>query len=372
MDAPGAAESTLSGMFARILGGVRAAVVVVSGLLGVFAAAPEQVPATVAAVAAAISWSVAVAALARRRPRWLTGADLVVTGLLALSQPWTVPADAPHGSTWICIVVSAVVVTLQPSTGPRLGAVIALALVGADMIGAVAAAPERWAATLPIGGWMLVEAALSAMISRLLWTRSRAVDAVLMRTGAARAAADVAKARRAAEAEHLSSLHDTACATLMMVAAAGPEEIGGLRVQARRDLERLRDGVAGPATIDLAAKLADEIPNLPLRVDAAMPVSLPLPSSAASALLSAALEALRNVARHAGTTAAELAVAKADGVVLVEVRDHGKGFDPAAVPGHRRGIRHSVRHRMTRAGGSAEVRSAVGEGTTVLLRWPDD
>ncbi|GAA1975511.1 sensor histidine kinase [Amycolatopsis minnesotensis] len=372
MDAPGAVESTLSGLFVKILGRVRVAVVVVSGLLGVVAAAPGQVPATTAAVGAAISWNVAAAALARRGPRWLTGADLAVTGLLALSQPWTVPADAPHGSTWVCILVSAVVVTLQPSIGPRLGAVVALGLVGADMIGAIATAPGRWAAALPIGGWMLAEAALSAMISWLLWTRSRTVDAVLTRTGAAKEAADVAKARRAAEAEHLSSLHDTACATLMMVATAGPDEVGGLRVQAGRDLERLRDGVAGPATIDLAAKLAEEIADLPLRVDATMPSSLPLPSPAATALLSAALEALRNVARHAGTAIAELAVAEEDGIVVVEVRDRGAGFDPAAVPGHRRGIRHSVRHRMTRAGGAAEVRSAPGEGTTVLLRWPDD
>ncbi|QWF79356.1 sensor histidine kinase [Amycolatopsis sp. CA-230715] len=372
MDAPGTVESTLSGLFAKILGRVRVAVVVVSGLLGVVSATPERVPATIAAVVIAIAWSLVAAALAHRRPRWLFGADLAVTGLLALSQPWTVPADAPHGSTWVCILVSVIVVTLQPSSGPKLGAVAALVLVGADVLGAVATAPERWGAILPIGGWILVEAALSAMISWLLWTKSRAVDAVLTRTGAAREAADVAKARRAAEAEHLSSLHDTACATLMMVATAGPEEVGGLRVQARRDLKRLRDGVAGPATVDLVAKLADEIALLPLRVDVTMPSSLPLPSAAASAVLSAAVESLRNVVRHAGTAAAELSVVQADGSVVVEIRDRGTGFDPAAIPEHRRGIRHSVQRRMTRAGGSAEVRSAPGEGTSVLLRWPDD
>ena len=52
------------------------------------------------------------------------------------------------------------------------------------------------------------------------------------------------------------------------------------------------------------------------------------------------------------------------------VRDRGCGFDPAAVPGDRKGLAESVFARMRRRGGSATVRSAPGEGTEVSLHMP--
>jgi signal transduction histidine kinase len=49
-------------------------------------------------------------------------------------------------------------------------------------------------------------------------------------------------------------------------------------------------------------------------------------------------------------------------------RDRGRGFDPAAgAPGDRRGIADSIEARMLRYGGTAAVRSSVGEGTEVEL-----
>jgi CheY-like chemotaxis protein len=55
------------------------------------------------------------------------------------------------------------------------------------------------------------------------------------------------------------------------------------------------------------------------------------------------------------------------GAVDVFVRDRGRGFDPDAVPGDRYGVRNSIIDRMQRHGGSAEVRSAPGDGTEVRL-----
>jgi signal transduction histidine kinase len=54
----------------------------------------------------------------------------------------------------------------------------------------------------------------------------------------------------------------------------------------------------------------------------------------------------------------------------VFVRDRGQGFDPAAVPEDRLGLRESVMARMTRAGGTARVRSEPGSGTEVSLALP--
>jgi len=52
------------------------------------------------------------------------------------------------------------------------------------------------------------------------------------------------------------------------------------------------------------------------------------------------------------------------------VRDSGKGFDPQEVPADRGGIAESIRARMSRNEGRAEIISAPGEGTEVRLSLP--
>ena len=56
--------------------------------------------------------------------------------------------------------------------------------------------------------------------------------------------------------------------------------------------------------------------------------------------------------------------------VAVFVRDRGAGFDPDAIAADRQGVRSSIVDRMSRHGGSADVRSAPGEGTEVRLHMP--
>ena len=51
----------------------------------------------------------------------------------------------------------------------------------------------------------------------------------------------------------------------------------------------------------------------------------------------------------------------------VFVRDRGRGFDLASVGADRYGIRESIVGRMSRHGGTAEVRTAPGDGTEVRL-----
>ena len=58
--------------------------------------------------------------------------------------------------------------------------------------------------------------------------------------------------------------------------------------------------------------------------------------------------------------------------MVLFVRDRGRGFDPAAVPGDRKGLAESIRARVARHGGSVTVRSAPGEGTEVSLTMPRD
>jgi signal transduction histidine kinase len=57
-----------------------------------------------------------------------------------------------------------------------------------------------------------------------------------------------------------------------------------------------------------------------------------------------------------------------DGVAQVNVRDRGTGFDPETVASG--GLVDSIVNRVAAAGGSAEVRSAPGKGTEVVIRAP--
>ena len=50
--------------------------------------------------------------------------------------------------------------------------------------------------------------------------------------------------------------------------------------------------------------------------------------------------------------------------------DDGVGFDRSAVPTERLGVRRSIIERMAAVDGAAEVFSAPGNGTRVMLVWP--
>jgi phage shock protein PspC (stress-responsive transcriptional regulator)/signal transduction histidine kinase len=87
-------------------------------------------------------------------------------------------------------------------------------------------------------------------------------------------------------------------------------------------------------------------------------------------IVAATGEAVTNAAKHAGTGKIDVYAEVSDAAVDVFVRDRGRGFDPAATPADRYGVRNSILDRMNRHGGSAEVRSSVGEGTEVRLHLP--
>ena len=80
-------------------------------------------------------------------------------------------------------------------------------------------------------------------------------------------------------------------------------------------------------------------------------------------------EALANVQKHAGASAAHVRVEAQQGQVVLEVRDNGRGFDPAAGhPGHF-GL-DSMRSRAAEIGGQITITSAPGSGTLVRVCVP--
>lgn len=95
-------------------------------------------------------------------------------------------------------------------------------------------------------------------------------------------------------------------------------------------------------------------------------------SDVAAALVRTARGALANVREHAAAGRAALTLTYQVDEVVLDVRDDGRGFDPGAVraSGSRgRGLT-GIRDRAAGLGGSTDVESAPGEGTTVSVRFP--
>jgi signal transduction histidine kinase len=87
-------------------------------------------------------------------------------------------------------------------------------------------------------------------------------------------------------------------------------------------------------------------------------------------IVAATREAVTNAARHAGTPVVDIYCEVSPTALEVFVRDRGAGFDPQSVPADRQGVRSSILARMTRHGGSAEIRSTAQTGTEVRLTLP--
>ena len=88
-------------------------------------------------------------------------------------------------------------------------------------------------------------------------------------------------------------------------------------------------------------------------------------------LFAIAREALANVERHAGASAADVRLEVEQGQVIVEVRDNGRGFEPAdGHPGHF-GL-DSMRSRAAEIDGRLTITSTPGSGTLVRVRVPAD
>jgi len=88
-------------------------------------------------------------------------------------------------------------------------------------------------------------------------------------------------------------------------------------------------------------------------------------------------EALTNVAKHAGARSVSVRLVRGKATVELRVQDDGAGFDPAAgaeAAAGDRGDRHLglqvIRERAALLGGSVEVESRAGAGTTITAHFP--
>ncbi len=301
---------------------------------------------------------------------WVLAVDLALLVALSLTQRWTIDGHSLHDNTnWVLAATSITALAHQWYTTVAVGAGITTVIVLAQLAGGAVAG--TWPGNVPIVVWTFGEAALSRALLLLVRSGGRTVDRAVAHGEQARRQAAVAAARRADEREHLALLHDTAASTLF---AAGTGAINGdepwLTERALGDLAAFT-GEDDASDHDLSRMLGDVARTAATPVDLRLsPVTLP--AGPAAAICRSVREALANVARHAGTGTATLTVTRFDGLVRVDVVDHGVGFDTGRVSPHARGISLSIVERMRRVGGLATVTSAAGEGTRVRLEWPRD
>ncbi len=179
---------------------------------------------------------------------------------------------------------------------------------------------------------------------------------------------------RSEERSEISAhLHDSVLQTLALIQVRAGDDREVQRL-ARRQERELRSWLQGRPPVAEVATVAELLASLVAEVedDHAVRVELVVVGDAPlddrlRALVLAGREALLNAAHHAGVATVDAYLEVEPSQVTLFVRDRGKGFDPAAVDADRRGLAESVHGRMARAGGRAEVRSSVGEGTEVEL-----
>jgi signal transduction histidine kinase len=177
-------------------------------------------------------------------------------------------------------------------------------------------------------------------------------------------------------------VHDSVLTTLLSAARARTAESMALTARmARNALGHLTDAQTSfptpPADIPLtvlAGRLRLAVAELPVPFDVHVRAlgTGAVPEPAADAIVAAATQAMVNSVNHAGTearVARSLLVAEVPDGVSVRIADTGRGFDLAAIPVERLGVRTSILRRMDDVGGTATIDSRPGQGTVVDLEW---
>ena len=146
----------------------------------------------------------------------------------------------------------------------------------------------------------------------------------------------------------------------------------GIR-EARRLIDELRVVVSEDTGMEQAiqeiASRAKERGTIEIRVDdASGDIRLPVPMQLT--VMRIVQEAITNAQRHGKASRIDVLLQCMDSHGLrIEVLDNGIGFDPAAVPEDRFGLEGVIK-RAELFGGQAQIFSATGEGTRIVVDLP--
>ncbi|WP_439692012.1 sensor histidine kinase [Curtobacterium sp. SP.BCo] len=301
----------------------------------------------------------------------------LVTWPLTVREP--IPADQVPWPWWLCTV---------GSTAAAMGFAPWRATVYTALVPAVYVVIRL----TPVGGDAGIRALLDGVYTAILSGAVLVIAVVLRRAATAVDAAQATAVRRYSHAirEHATEVervqvdaivHDSVLTTLLSAARAETADAEMLAARMARNAIDHLDAAAsnGPAdappvpVVDLRSRIAEATSALaaPVRVQTGQLGGLRIPATVADALASAALQAAVNSVQHAGGAQVDrwIRVEQRGAGVHVEVGDDGAGFDVATIPAERLGVRRSILERVTAVDGTAEVLTAHGSGTRVLLGW---
>jgi len=373
--------------------GMIRAVIVVAALVTTGFGAAAYVVAWLLIPAAGAESSIGTKALSEKRGFGLAAAltSIVVLGLIiasALNAPWVTSLaspliicaaglvliwrNAPEEELDVLRGLADPVAKTGAGTRSRqvLRIVLAALLLGLGLVALLGGHHARSAELLrPGAGILLLVGGIATALGP--WWLRIAKDLVDERQ---------ARIRAEERAEMATRVHDSVLQTLALIqrrAGDSQQVVQLARAQERELRSWLFDG-RPPGSIDgQAATVADAVRLIQQDVEAqhGMPVEAVTVGDCdldddLAAMLAAAREATVNAAKWSGADVVSLFAEVEPDSVSLFVRDRGRGFDPAAVPGDRKGLAESVHARMARRGGSSTVRSAAGEGTEVALTMP--
>jgi len=162
---------------------------------------------------------------------------------------------------------------------------------------------------------------------------------------------------------------------------AAAEELAGLEEATRSLSAQVREAILGLRTSvgeDRSLGQVIEEYTAEFGIQAGLRTSFSGPVTAGGSLTSQARyqviriaqEAMSNARRHATATMVAVTLDEHDGVFHLSVRDDGAGFDPMEAARSGRFGLTTMEERARAVGGTLDVRSARGEGTTVALSVP--
>lgn len=94
-----------------------------------------------------------------------------------------------------------------------------------------------------------------------------------------------------------------------------------------------------------------------------------LPDDVATHLYRIVQEALNNTAKHARATRVSVVLEKRQNKAVLIVEDNGSGFEAASPPRRGLGLK-GIHERVAMVGGSIEIESRLGKGTTIYVTMP--
>lgn len=361
----GWAESVLhASMRAPIVVGIAIWSVVV--IIAVWAAPEVDGPWPLTVVYVLLS-CLALAAARDRLPLWVTMAGLSA----AVVATWAVAEEMDglmsFATAWAVNLANAVIALLMVGRSARwssflVGLLVPVALwvVHPDWLSGLVLASAVTGVALRRGGRLGVKP---------LYRFARRVDQETEALWREQYRAEVVKAATREAANKARVVHDTAVNTLGAVASGGAAvaDRDAVRQLCGRDVQTL-EAILADQEVDADLELDSLGGPLGLVVDRRglddaelIRISKNLDEQCRRALLGAVWESMRNVTKHAGTSAIELEVRLVGQQLEVRIADRGRGFDGRVIAG--RGLAESVFARCEEVGIIVALDTTPGRGT---------